>query len=91
MPPGAGRMADAPDALEPQTDEMTDPTLTCQHVDLALSLQQTIRERETEHGIAPATEAIGEACGRHAIGMVEHDGVRHRFCAGHVLEDRISR
>jgi hypothetical protein len=89
-------MADAPDALEPQTDEMTDPTLTdptltCQHVDLALSLQQTIRERDTEHGIAPATEAIGEACGRQAIGMVEHDGVRHRFCAGHVLEDRISR
>jgi hypothetical protein len=70
---------------------MTDFLLTCQHVDLALSLQQMIREREPGGGALPATVAIGEACGKRSIGSVDNDGVRHHFCADHVLEERISR
>ncbi len=70
---------------------MTDFLLTCQHVDLALSLQQTIRERETAQGGAPSAVTIGGACGRPSIGSVHTDGVQHRFCAGHVVEERISR
>jgi hypothetical protein len=70
---------------------MTDLLISCQHVDVALSLQQTIRERETAHGDTPPAVTIGEACGQPSIGSVENDGVRHRFCGDHVLETRISR
>lgn len=70
---------------------MTDPRPTCQYVDVALLMQQMIRERETADGGAPATVAIGDACGKPSIGSVELDGELHRFCADHVLEDRIHR
>lgn len=70
---------------------MTDFLLTCQYVDVALSLQQTIRERETAQGGAPSAVTIGEACGRPSIGSVHNDGVQHPFCADHVVEERISR
>ncbi|HVF08206.1 MAG TPA: hypothetical protein VNC60_06485 [Actinomycetota bacterium] len=70
---------------------MSDPASTCQRVDVALSLQQMIRDRETAPGSFPTTVAIGEACGKPSIGSVETDGVRHRFCSDHVLEERISR
>ncbi|HEX7247709.1 MAG TPA: hypothetical protein VF351_06375 [Actinomycetota bacterium] len=70
---------------------MSDPVFTCQHVDVALSLQQMIRERETALGGIPATVAIGEACGKLSTGSVEIDGVHHPFCTDHVLEERISR
>ncbi len=84
-------MADAHPIGRAHTAPMTDLLLTCQHVDLALSLQQTIRERETAQGGAPLAVEIGEVCGKPSIGSVENDGVQHRFCAGHVLEERISR
>lgn len=83
-------MADAPLPGEAHSRLMNDPAF-CQHVDVALSLQQMIRERESARGGFPATVAIGEACGRPSIGSVETDGVRHPFCAAHVLEERISR
>lgn len=70
---------------------MTDLLLTCQHIDLALSLQQTIREREAAQSGASSAVTIGEACGKPSIGSVHNDGVQHRFCADHVLEERISR
>lgn len=70
---------------------MTDLMLACQHVDVALSLQQMIRDREPAQGVGLSSAAIGEACGRPSIGSVYNDGVRHRFCADHVLEERISR
>jgi len=64
---------------------------TCQHVDLALSLQQMIRERETSEGGAPASLAIGDACGNRSIGSVDVDGAQHHFCGDHVLQDRVLR
>ncbi|MGZ8630980.1 MAG: hypothetical protein ACXWZF_08455 [Actinomycetota bacterium] len=70
---------------------MTDPLATCQYVDVALFMQQMIRERETMERGAPATLAIGDACGRPSIGSVDTDGVRHHFCADHVLEERVLR
>lgn len=73
------------------TGAMTDSFPTCQHVDLALLMQQMIRERESSDGGAPATVAIGDPCGRPAIGAVEADGVQHHFCDAHVLKERILR
>jgi hypothetical protein len=71
---------------------MPDPFLTCQYVDVALVMQQMIRERETAKIGAPATVAIGDACGKPAIGSVpDDDGSRHHFCADHVLEERVLR
>jgi hypothetical protein len=61
----------------------------CDHVDVALALQQTIRER-----IVPDTSdaAIGEACGEPSVGFVDDiDGSRRHFCALHPREPRIVR
>lgn len=73
------------------TAAMTDTIPTCQHVDLALLMQQMIRERETSDGAAPATVAIGDPCGKPAIGAIEADGVRRHFCADHVLKEKVLR
>ena len=62
---------------------------SCAHVDMALSLQQTIRSR-----IAPgdAGQVIGEACGEPSVGFVDDlDGLRRHFCVLHPLEPRIVR
>ncbi|MGH2629560.1 MAG: hypothetical protein ACRDHI_03240 [Actinomycetota bacterium] len=64
----------------------------CQYVDVALSLQQTIRERATrEDGTAPGL-IIGEPCGEPSVGSVAAgDGTREHFCERHPLEPRIVR
>ena len=66
-------------------------TLTvCDHVDVALSLQQTIRERDPEGPLSGRT--IGGACGEPAVGSVDDlDGSRRHFCALHPLEAPIVR
>jgi len=69
---------------------MTDTAPTCQHVDLALLMQQMIRAREASDG-PPATVAIGDPCGRPAIGAIDADGVKRYFCADHVLKERVLR
>ena len=46
------------------TASMTLPAATCQYVDVALVLQQAIRERETANGGVAASIAIGDACGK---------------------------
>ena len=62
----------------------------CEHVDVALSLQQTIRERDPRHAVPSAT--IGGACGEPSIGSVDDvDGTRRHFCALHRLEAPILR
>jgi hypothetical protein len=66
-------------------------TLTaCEHVDVALSLQQTIRERDAaDHA---SGETIGQACGEPAVGfVVVVDGSHRHFCALHPLEAPIVR
>jgi len=64
-------------------------TSTCDHVDMALSLQQAIRDRSA---LGRVGEAIGEACGEPAVGSVDHvDGSRRHFCGLHPLEPRIVR
>ena len=73
------------------TASMMPPAATCQYVDVALVLQQVIREREAANGGVPASIAIGDACGKASIGSVEYGGVRQHFCADHVLLERISR
>lgn len=88
---GCGQQPIPGEAGTAHTAPMTDLSLTCQHVDVALSLQQTIRERETAQSGTPSAVTIGAACGQPSIGSVENDGVRHRFCTDHVLEERISR
>lgn len=66
-------------------------TLTaCDHVDVALSLQQTIRERDAAD--QTSGETIGEACGEPAVGYVDAlDGSRQHFCARHPMEAPIVR
>jgi len=73
------------------TQAMTPAMPPCEHVDVALSLQQMIRERETSQGGVPATVAIGSACGDASIGSIDTDGVRHHFCGDHVLRERVVR
>ena len=73
------------------TASMTPPAATCQYVDVALVLQQAIRERETASGGDAASIAIGDACGKASIGSVDRGGSRRHFCADHVLIERISR
>ena len=72
------------------TASMTLPAATCQYVDVALVLQQAIRERETANG-GVASIAIGDACGKASIGSVERGGSRRHFCGDHVLIEQISR
>jgi len=72
-------------------DMIDEQTHTCEHVNVALMMQQMIRERDTAGGGAPATEEIGEVCGAPAVGSVEIEGVRHYFCAAHVIEEPIVR
>jgi len=71
------------------TARMTDPLPPCQYVDLALVMQQMIRERESEGGTT--TVRIGESCGKPSVGAIDADGVRHHFCADHVLKERVLR
>ena len=73
------------------TASMTPPAATCQYVDVALVLQQAIRERETANGGGAASIAIGDACGKTSIGSVDRGGSRRHFCADHVLIEQISR
>ena len=73
------------------TASMTLPPARCQYVDVALVLQQAIRERETASGGVAASIAIGDACGKASIGSVERGGSRRHFCADHVLIEQISR
>ncbi len=73
------------------TARMTDPPSPCQYVDVALVMQQMIRERESADGGAPATVAIGDPCGKASVGAIDTDGGRHHFCADHVLEERVLR
>lgn len=68
---------------------MTDQP-ACQYVDVALLMQQMIREREFVPG-SPSTVAIGDACGKLPIGSIDNDGERHHFCADHVLRERVRR
>jgi hypothetical protein len=71
---------------------MTPPAATCQYVDVALVLQQAIRDRETASGGGGgASIAIGDACGKASIGSVDRGGSRRHFCADHVLIEQISR
>jgi hypothetical protein len=70
---------------------MTDPLSPCQYVDVALVMQQMIRERESADGGTPTTVAIGDPCGKSSVGAIETDGVRHHFCTDHVLEQRVLR
>lgn len=61
----------------------------CAHVDVALSLQQTIRERIEPGDVG---EVIGGACGEPSVGFVDDvDGSRRHFCALHPLEPPIGR
>lgn len=61
----------------------------CAHVDVALSLQQTIRERLSPGDVGAV---IGEACGEPSMGFVDDlDGSRRHFCALHPLEPQIVR
>jgi len=64
---------------------------TCQYVDVALVMQQIIRERDSAESGGPATMTIGDACGKPSIGSIELDGLHHRFCAAHVVEARVLR
>jgi len=73
------------------TASMTSPAATCQYVDVALVLQQAIRERETANGGVAASIGIGDACGKASIGSVDRGGSRRHFCADHVLIEQISR
>ena len=73
------------------TARMTEPLPSCQYFDVALVMQQMIRERESADGGTPTTVAIGDACGRPSVGAIDADGVRHHFCADHVLEERVLR
>lgn len=67
-------------------------TPPCQYVDVALALQQTIRERVSrDHGTAPG-HIIGEPCGEPSVGSVSAaDGTCEHFCGRHPLEPRIIR
>lgn len=73
------------------TARMTDNLSPCQYVDVALVMQQMIRERESADGGSPTTVAIGDPCGRPSVGTVDVDGVRHSFCSDHVLKERVLR
>ena len=83
-------MADARDTRPGDTGTMISPP--CQYVDVALSLQQTIRERASrDHGTAPGL-VIGEPCGEPSVGSIAAaDGTREHFCGRHPLEPRIIR
>jgi hypothetical protein len=50
-----------------------------------------IRERESADRGSPTTVAIGDPCGKRSVGAIDADGVRHHFCADHVLEERVLR
>jgi hypothetical protein len=70
---------------------MSTDAMTCEHVDMALLMQQLVRDREVVDSRDPTTVAIGDACGRPAIGSVELDGLRHHYCPEHVVPDRVLR
>jgi hypothetical protein len=79
------------DVLAHDAEDAEAMTLTaCDHVDVALSLQQTIRERDVAGRVSG--QAIGRACGQPSVGFVEDiDGSRRHFCALHPLEAPIVR
>ena len=63
--------------------------LPCQNVDLALSLQQTIREREAPE---PPSAVRYDICGKPSVGYLDgDDDTRLHFCAGHVRQPQIVR
>jgi hypothetical protein len=64
-------------------------TLACEHVDVALSLQQTIRDRDRDRG---PDVVIGDACGEPSVGSIDDvDGSRRHFCSRHRLQAPIVR
>ncbi len=73
------------------TARMTDPLPPCQYFDVALVMQQMIREREAHTGGDPTAVAIGDPCGKPSVGAIDADGVRRHFCADHVLKERVLR
>jgi hypothetical protein len=70
---------------------MNPDATTCEHVDVALLMQQLVRDREVVGSGAPTTVSIGDACGRPATGWVELDGLRRHYCPEHVVPDRVCR
>ena len=78
-------------AVPAEEGTMAEPSPPCEYTDVALTMQQMIRERETAEGGAPATDEIGEACGAPSVGSIEIDGVRRYFCAVHAIEEPIIR
>jgi hypothetical protein len=78
-------------AVPAEEGTMTDQLPPCEYTDVALTMQQMIRERETVESGAESTAEIGEACGAPSVGSIEIDGVRHYFCAVHVIEEPIVR
>jgi hypothetical protein len=78
-------------AVPAEEGTMAESLPPCQYTDVALTMQQMIRERATEESGAPETDEIGEACGAPSVGSVEIEGVRRYFCAAHVIEEPIVR
>jgi len=78
-------------AVPAEEGTMAEPLPPCEYTDVALTMQQMIRERATAESGAPATDEIGEACGAPSVGSIEIDGVRRYFCAAHVIEEPIVR
>lgn len=64
---------------------------TCEYVDVALSMQQLIREREAGQSDTTAL-VIGDPCGEPSIGSISgEEGARLHFCAKHVRYERVVR
>lgn len=87
-----GPLPDAPGMAPEHTGTMTSPS--CQYTDIALTLQQAIRDREAVIDGADASLVIGGSCGNPSIGSVSAsaDGdARRHFCGEHVLQERIQR
>jgi hypothetical protein len=62
----------------------------CQNIDIALSLMQLIRDRDTPGDLSPAAIRLGDACSRPSIGSVtDEDGSPSFFCENHVRKQRL--
>jgi hypothetical protein len=84
-------MADARSPEAQETAPMPPQTPPCDYVDVALSMQQLIRDREPS-GPTGAAVVIGDPCGEPSVGSVgTDDGGRDHFCARHVRYERVVR
>jgi hypothetical protein len=65
-------------------------TVTCEYVSVSASLQQTIRDRESEADAAiVVTAPLDGPCGRPTEGvLMGKDGLERSFCSGHLRELR---